>query len=416
MGRHARTTLVLLLAAAALVGGGSAAQAQATSDIVVDSPVRALEISPTKTRADLDVNLKNTATARRIVSLSLEGIPDGWTVGIWNRFFDFQISEIVVEPATEDTPFQRTRLRVELPEDPRPEPGDYSFTLHVKSQDGRITYESAAFSFILPPAAEEEEEERQVTLRSSFPFLRGPASSQYEFEIVIRNETGEERSFTLSANVVGEDNEPQQDWDISFKPAFGEEKIISSVSVPDNLSENVDVRVTPPRFALPGNYLIPVEVISEDEVYQASGALQLTIRGRGELLLTTTTGRLNINATAGDPTNAVTRLTNIGTGDLLDIDFLADAPEGWELKWDFTSYPKLEPNFQIDAPLTITPPGDAVPGDYLLTLRVRNADSTDSLDLRVTVAQSTIWGWLGIVLVLAVLGGLVGLVWRLGRR
>ena len=45
-----------------------------------------------------------------------------------------------------------------------------------------------------------------------------------------------------------------------------------------------------------------------------------------------------------------------------------------------------------------------------------NIDAVDSLEVRVTVTQSTIWGWLGILIVIAVLGGLGGLFLKLGRR
>ena len=70
----------------------------------------------------------------------------------------------------------------------------------------------------------------------------------------------------------------------------------------------------------------------------------------------------------------------------------------------------------IDIPVTIIPTKDAIPGDYLITLRTIHPETTDFLEMRVTVAQSTIWGWLGIVLVFAVIGGLAGLYWRIGRR
>ena len=71
---------------------------------------------------------------------------------------------------------------------------------------------------------------------------------------------------------------------------------------------------------------------------------------------------------------------------------------------------------QIDVKIFVTPPSDAIPGDYEITIRGRSQEATDTVVLRVTVDQSTIWGWLGIVLVIAVLGALMGLFWKLGRR
>ena len=78
--------------------------------------------------------------------------------------------------------------------------------------------------------------------------------------------------------------------------------------------------------------------------------------------------------------------------------------------------PSLPANQQIDIITTILPAADAIPGDYLVTLRANHPDTNASLELRVTVAQSTIWGWLGIVLVVLVIVILGALFVRLGRR
>ena len=98
------------------------------------------------------------------------------------------------------------------------------------------------------------------------------------------------------------------------------------------------------------------------------------------------------------------------------ITLLADAPQGWEVTFESSEVLPLPVNNQIDMPVTVIPAGDAIPGDYLVTLRANHIDASDTLELRVTVAQSTIWGWLGIVLVILVIGGLGALFWRLGRR
>jgi uncharacterized membrane protein len=52
----------------------------------------------------------------------------------------------------------------------------------------------------------------------------------------------------------------------------------------------------------------------------------------------------------------------------------------------------------------------------MIKLRSRNNEASSVADIRVTVEQSTIWGWLGLLLVIVVLASLGGLFWRLGRR
>ena len=409
--------IVLTLAALALTLGlhATVALAQQPTDVRLDSAVRSLEMGPREVRADLTVDLYNTTAQRRLVKIVLEDEPQGWDIAVWDRFFDFKIGEIVVEPpAPDDTgASQSLRLRVDLPDD-RPAAGAYSFGLRITSPDGSVEYDSARYTIIVPepPASNDTGASISVT----YPVLRGPATSEFAFEIVIDNDTGADSSFSLSAAAVDANAQTLTGWDISFSPSFGQERVISSISVGDGLNERVDVRVTPPRNTPPGDYYIPVQV--QDEAgFEADALLQITIRGRGELFLGTDTGMLNIDATAGEESSAKLRLTNFGTADLADINLLSDAPSGWEVNFGVTSVASLPVNNQVDVTTTVLPAADAIPGDYLVTLRASHPDTNaDPLVLRVTVAQSTIWGWLGIVLVVLVIGVLGLLFWRLGRR
>ena len=412
--RTGRLSLILVGLALAVIAQTTAVLAQRASDVRLDSAVRSLEMGPREVRADLTVDLHNNTSERRLARLALENTPQGWDVAVWDRFFDFKISEIVVEPPApgETGPSQSLRLRVDLPDD-RPPAGAYSFRLRVTSPDGSVEYDSADYTIVVPepPASNDS----GVSLSVTYPVLRGPSTSQFEFEVVLDNDTGADSSFNLAGDAVDIARQPLTGWEIAFSPSFGQERLISSISVNDSLTERVDVRVSPPRNTPPGDYFILVRV-SDEAGFEAGTLLQITIRGRGEVLASTDTGRLNVEATAGETASAKMRLTNFGTADLVDITLLADAPQGWEVAFDPSTSPPLPVNNQIDIPLTILPAADAIPGDYLITLRANHPDTSDSVELRVTVAQSTIWGWLGIVLVILVIGGLGALFWRLGRR
>ncbi len=412
--RIGRPLLMLAALALAAVLHTAVVFAQDPSDVRLDSAVRSLEMGPRETRTDLTVDLYNTTSDRRLVRIALEDVPDGWDIAVWDRFFDFKVGEIVVEPpAPDDTgASQSLRLRVDLPDD-RPPAGAYEFGLRITSPDGRIEYDSARYTIIVPepPASTDT----GVSITVTFPALSGPATSEFEFEIVIDNDTGADSSFNLTAAALDEGGQVLTGWDITFSPSFGQERVISSISVGDALNERVDVRVSPPRNTAPGDYLIPVQV-DDDAGFQADSLLLVTIRGRGEVFLGTDTGLLNLDATAGEEASTKLRLTNFGTGDLAEISLLADAPSGWEVNFEVDSVESLPLNNQIDITTTVLPAADAIPGDYLVTLRANHPDTNDSLELRVTVAQSTIWGWLGIVLVVLVIVILGALFVRLGRR
>ncbi len=408
--------LLLVLATLTLAFGllSAAVSAQQPADVRMDSAVRSLEMGPRETRADLTVDLYNTTSDRHLVKIEIDDIPADWDIAVWDRFFDFKVGEIVVEPPTPDDPgpSQSLRLRVDLP-DERPPKGNYSFGLRITSQDGSVEYDRARYIITVPepPATTDA----SVSVDVTYPALSGPATSEFEFEIVIANDTGAESSFDLSAAAVGQTGQVLPGWDINFSPSFGQERVISSISVGDGLNERVDVRVTPQRNTPPGDYFIPVQV-QDDAGFDAEALLLLTIRGRGEVFLSTDTGLLNLDATAGEEASTKLRLTNFGTGDLTDIGLLADAPSGWQVNFEVDSVADLPVNNQIDITTTVLPAADAIPGDYLVTLRSNHPDTNASLELRVTVAQSTIWGWLGIVLVVVVILILGGLFVRLGRR
>jgi uncharacterized membrane protein len=426
--RMTLASMALILATLAL---GAPAFAQDSADVALDSPIRTILLDPRETRVDLDIDMFNVADERRIITFELIDLPEGWDIGIWNAFFDFKISELVVEP-TENTPGQRPRMRIRLP-DPRPEPGDYSFTLILAdAANPNIEYDRAKFTIGVPEGVAVDA--KGIEVRAELPALLGPANTSYEFEVIIKNDTDDRESFELGANVYSvADVEraldasdggaldfstltPLQGWSLGFSPAFGEQKRISSVAIAAAVDERINVQVTPPLFVAPNDYLIVANITNSDLGIAEEQPLFLQITGRGELITSTTSGLLSMDATAGEETSNTMRFTNFGTGDLTGVDLSADAPPQWIVDFQIDRIETLPVNQQIDVIIKVTPPDDTIPGDYEITLRGLSQDATDSVVLRVTVDQSTIWGWLGIVLVLVVLGSLMGLFWKLGRR
>jgi uncharacterized membrane protein len=66
--------------------------------------------------------------------------------------------------------------------------------------------------------------------------------------------------------------------------------------------------------------------------------------------------------------------------------------------------------------LTINPPGKTIAGDYALTVHATSDNASDDLELRITVLTPSLWGWVGVGIVLLVVAGLAVVFVRLGRR
>ncbi|MCK5566872.1 MAG: hypothetical protein KAI62_03100, partial [Actinomycetia bacterium] len=58
----------------------------------------------------------------------------------------------------------------------------------------------------------------------------------------------------------------------------------------------------------------------------------------------------------------------------------------------------------------------AIAGDYMVSFRASSDNAEDDIELRITVETPTIWGILGIAIIVIVIIGVAIIFARLGRR
>ena len=64
----------------------------------------------------------------------------------------------------------------------------------------------------------------------------------------------------------------------------------------------------------------------------------------------------------------------------------------------------------------VEPSSDAITGDYAATFTARTDETSDSAEFRVSVKTQTVWGFIAIVIILCVAGGLGYVFKKYGRR
>ncbi|MFW6116653.1 MAG: NEW3 domain-containing protein [bacterium] len=263
------------------------------------------------------------------------------------------------------------------------------------------------------PAAPERFE-----LQPKFPVMTGPADATFEFKVGIMYNGDKARVFDL--NVSG----PQGWLAYVAQSTYEKDKRLSAIRLEQrSLTEEVVVVAVAPYWLYPEpkEYSIEVEAISQDGELQDTATLSAKIDPQYSLSAETTTGRYSTKATAGDRTSVAILLTNSGTAVFDSVTFSADSPDvagEWEVSFDPSDLQALGPGDEREIEVTIAPPEDMVPGDYMVTLNFDTdplvSEEPPSLDVRVTVGGSTPWGWIVAGVVVLVIAAVV--FWLRSRR
>jgi uncharacterized membrane protein len=94
----------------------------------------------------------------------------------------------------------------------------------------------------------------------------------------------------------------------------------------------------------------------------------------------------------------------------------ASAPRDWDVTFDMEAIPLIEPEGSAQVEATINAAGNAIAGDYVVTLTARTPEVNDRIEVRTTVETSLVGGLLGLAVLGVVAIGLFFVFQRYGRR
>jgi uncharacterized membrane protein len=252
-----------------------------------------------------------------------------------------------------------------------------------------------------------------LSLVSKYPALTGESGDSFQTDVDVKY-TGEDRQ-RIDLTIT-----TPKDWR-GYATAGYPERQISAVELGPattyEATETVKINFYPIAgyFPDPGDYLVTVEAVAGD--LKSTIDITATVTDIYELAIATDTGRYNTEITAGDEGHFGINLLNMGSADLEDVTFVTDKPEGWEVKYNPDKVDSVESMDLREVDLLITAPaGKTIAGDYIITITAKNNKVTESIDLRVTVLTPSIWGWVGVGIVVVVIIGLAVVFRQLGRR
>lgn len=373
---------VLLVLTSLLIPPGASAQ----QSVSVTTPYPSVSVQP---GASVSFELTVTAAEAGRVALAVEGVPEGWTATM--RGGGFEVQAVY---ATPDTPAAVT-LDVQVPDDAQ----EGAVPITVRASSGDAQSELGLELNVLSAAG------GTVELTADFPGLRGTAEQTFEFSLELRNDTPQALTFSLQAT-------GPRGWDVTVQPQ-GQETA-ASVTVDPRGTQRLTVNATPAPDTATDIYAILVEAVSGDHAAQVELGIEVT--GRVQMTLTSVDQRLNTTATAGSVRTFDVVVVNEGTAPLTNVQMAADTPSEWTVTFEPATLEQIEPGATATSTASITPSGNAVAGDYVVTIRADTEGANETLDVRVTVETPPIWGIVGLALIALAVGGLFYVFRRYGRR
>jgi len=264
--------------------------------------------------------------------------------------------------------------------------------------------------------AQEEAPPETMTMTATHTKLEGVAGTSFEFEINLDYMGGTEaRTFDLTVS-------GPKDWTTYISPTYPKDKQILDIRIEPSQSyqagpvTKIIIYAAPPYWLLPepGEYHIIVGATSGE----VSGSIDLTavVTSTYIMSLAPAEERYNTTATAGRDNYFSVEVLNNGSASIDDIVFSSNKPSGWTIEFSPKEIGSVAAQDSQTVEVNIKPPAKTIAGDYQISLTAKGKQISDDMDIRVSVETPTIWGWVGVAIIVVVIAGLIYIFMRFSRR
>ena len=357
---------------------------QSASSVTLYTPFTKISVAPGES-VEYEINVINNGKEIQNADISVTGIPGGWNYSL--KSGNWIIRQLSILPGEKKS----LSLKVGIP---------------FKVNKGNYQFKVVAAGFSSLPLVINISE--QGTYKTEFTpqqtNMQGNSTATFLFYANLKNLTGEKQQYALISNAP-------RGWGVTFKVNY---QAATSVTAEPNSTQQIAIEVKAPERTEAGTYKIPLRAVTN--VSSADLELEVVITGSYEMELTTPTGLLSTDITAGDSKQLELRILNKGTSSLSDISPEASMPLNWNVTFEPKKIDKLLPGRSALMFATVKSDKKAIPGDYMTNIEVKTPETSSKISLRVSVRTPMLWGWVGVLVILAALGGVYYLFRKYGRR
>lgn len=352
--------------------------------VMLYTPYTKIAVPPGES-INYSVDVINNCDEVKNASISVLGMPRGWKYEM--KAGGWTVDQVSVLPG---------------------EKKNFSFKVDVPFKVNKGTYH---FTLTAPGVAElpltvtvSEQGTYQTEFVTKQPNMQGNSKSTFNFNTTLKNQTADQQLYALMADVP-------RGWNVTFRVAG---KQATSAQVEANSTQNVSIDITPPANVEAGSYKIPVRAATGTT--SAELELEVVVTGSYQMELTTPRGLLSTDVTAGDIKKIELEVRNTGSSLLKDIQLSANKPADWEVTFEPSKIDALKAGETSTVMATLKASKKALPGDYVTTIMAKTPEVNADAQFRVAVKTPMIWGWVGVLIIIATIGVVYYLFRKYGRR
>ncbi|WP_051292615.1 NEW3 domain-containing protein [Olivibacter sitiensis] len=352
--------------------------------VTLYTPYTKISVPPGQS-IDYSIDIINNGSAVRNASLTVVGLPKDWPYEL--KSGGWSVGQVSVLPKER----KNVSLQVQVPY--KVNKGSYTFQV-VSPGMGQLPLTVVV----------SEQGTFNTEFNSTQPNMEGAANSTFTFNATLRNSTAEDQVYALQAQAP-------PGWNVSFKADY---KQVSSVNIESYKTKDITIEIKPTDDTKAGKYKVPV--IATTNGTSADLALEVVVTGSYAMELTTPSGLLSGEITAGDTKNIDLTVKNTGSAEIKNVQLQSSAPSKWEVTFEPQKIDNLIPGGYVNVKASIKADRKAIPGDYVVNIDAKAAETSSKVSFRMAVETSLLWGWLGILIVILALGAVYYLFKKYGRR
>ena len=361
-----------------------AEESRKNESLILYTPYTKIAVPPGES-IDYSIDVINNYDEVKNASLSVSGVPRGWKTEM--KAGGFTVNQLAVLPGEKKS----FNLKVQVP-------------LKVNKGTYRLDVNAAELGTLPLTVVVSEQGTFKTEFATTQPNMEGNSKATFTFNATLKNSTADQQLYSLIANAP-------RGWNVVFKVNY---KQATSAQIEANKTENITIDINPPANVEAGTYKIPVSASTGSTSDQIE--LEVVITGSYEMTLTTPTGRVSSTITAGNVKRMDLVVRNNGSAELKDIQLSSTKPADWEVTFEPAKIDVLKSGESMNVTAIVKASKKALPGDYILKMESRMPEVTSNVDFRMTVETSWLYGWLGILIIAAVLAVIYFLFRKYGRR